>query len=337
MKTALEIEQQAADLLSRVDADPASSRLQEELAQWVAADPRHEVAYLRLRAAWRHLDRLKALGSVEAASAQFEQPEVPNISMAEPSRRYPGRVAALGAIAVAVATLCWFVLRHAVGPVVVVTPVGGYERRTLADGSTMELNTDTAVEIDFDATRRRLRVLRGEGRFRVAEDPRRPFTVQAGTHSARALGTDFTVRLMSKGDAEIVVRDGRVGLADSAAAAAAGIALSSGEVALVEATGTHVSMLDSQEMEAHLAWDRGLLVFTHEPLEQVVAEFNRYNITKIRVGDAEAAQLRVDGTFRATNLEAFLRLLSRGFPVVVTHSSDTTVTIVSQAPPQTAN
>ena len=142
---------------------------------------------------------------------------------------------------------------------------------------------------------------------------------------------------MSKGDAEIVVRDGRVGLADNAAAAEAGIALSSGEVALVEATGTHVSTLDSQEMAARLAWDRGLLVFTPEPLEQVVAGSNRYNTTKIRVGDAEAGQLRVDGTFRATNLEAFLRLLSRGFPVVVTHSGDTAVTIVSQGPSPAAN
>ena len=142
---------------------------------------------------------------------------------------------------------------------------------------------------------------------------------------------------MSKGGAEIVVRDGRVGLADSAGAAAAGMALSSGEVAFMEATGTHVSTLDSQEMEARLAWDRGLLVFTHEPLEQVAAEFNRYNTTKIRVGDAEAAQLRVDGTFRATNLEAFLRLLSRGFPVVVTRAGDTAVTIVSQAQSPAAN
>lgn len=330
MKTALEIEQQAADLLSRVDADPASSRLQDELAQWVAADPRHEVAYLRLRAAWRHLDRLKALGSLQAASAQFQQPDVPDTSTREPVRRRLARVAALGGIAVAVATLGWFASRHAVAPVVVSTPVGGYERRTLADGSTLELNTDSAVEIDIDADRRRLRVLRGEGRFRVAEDPRRPFTVQAGTHSARALGTDFTVRLMSNG-AEIVVRDGRVGLAGRAAGETTDLALSSGQVALVGATGVHVNTLDPQELEARLAWDRGLLVFTNEALEQVVAEFNRYNTTKVRIADAAAAGLRVDGTFRATNLEAFLRLLKRGFPVVVTHSSDTTVMIASQA------
>jgi transmembrane sensor len=337
VKTALEIEQQAADLLSRVDADPTSSRLQDELARWVAADPRHEVAYLRLRATWRHLDRLKALRSHELAAAQFQQPDVPDISGREPRRRRVGRAAALGSITLAVATLGWFALRHAVGPVVISTPVGGYERRILADGSTLELNTDSAVEIDIDSHGRRLRLLRGEGRFRVADDPRRPFTVRAGSHSARALGTDFAVRLMSKGGAEIVVREGRVGLMGGATDASTGIALSSGQVALAQASGVQVSTLDRQELEAHLAWDRGLLVFTNETLAQVVAEFNRYNTTKLQVGDAAAAQLRVDGTFRATNLEAFLRLLKRGFPVAVTHSSDTAVTIVSQVESPAAN
>ena len=55
----------------------------------------------------------------------------------------------------------------------------------------------------------------------------------------------------------------------------------------------HYSPLATCPLErGRSSWDRGLLVFTHEPLEQVAAEFNRYNTTKIRVGDAEAAQLR---------------------------------------------
>jgi transmembrane sensor len=50
-------------------------------------------------------------------------------------------------------------------------------------------------------------------------------------------------------------------------------------------------------------------------LAEASAEFNRYNSRKIIIDDPEVAALRVAGSFRANNVEAFVRLLERGYPV----------------------
>jgi transmembrane sensor len=64
-----------------------------------------------------------------------------------------------------------------------------------------------------------------------------------------------------------------------------------------------------------LSWRRGLLVFHDATLTEAAAEFNRYNTHKIRIADAAIGDLRIAGTFRSTNADAFARLLERGFPL----------------------
>ena len=69
------------------------------------------------------------------------------------------------------------------------------------------------------------------------------------------------------------------------------------------------------DAEQLLEWRDGLLFFHNTSLRDAVAEFNRYNTRKIVVADARAAELRVGGHFRWDNVDAFVRLLERGFPV----------------------
>ena len=330
MNSARDIEECAATLLARLDSEPASPQLQSELQDWIAADPRHEVAYLRLRATWRQLDRLQALGSYENARAHVGKPR-------RPANRAGNRRLALAAacagITFTLAGVLWLATRWRQSEVLIVsTPLGGYERRLLADGSTLELNTDTAVEVDFHTTLRHVRLLHGEGRFLVAQDARRPFLVEVGAHSVRAVGTDFTVRLENAGT-EVFVSEGRVRVetphASDANAFTAGDTLDSGQLALLTTQGIHIRTLESAEMDARLAWDKGLLVFTGDSLAKATEEFNRYNTTKLRVADPVAAELRVAGTFRTTNVEAFLRLLEQGFPVSIVRSGNT-VTIATR-------
>ena len=53
-----------------------------------------------------------------------------------------------------------------------------------------------------------------------------------------------------------------------------------------------------QEIANELAWRRGVLVFDNATLGDVVAEINRYNRQKLVISDADAAQLKIVGTFR---------------------------------------
>jgi transmembrane sensor len=69
------------------------------------------------------------------------------------------------------------------------------------------------------------------------------------------------------------------------------------------------------EIERALSWQGLRLEFVDMPLGDVVAEFNRYNLRKLVVGDAKTAAILVGGNFRADNVDAFVRLLDSSFGV----------------------
>lgn len=82
----------------------------------------------------------------------------------------------------------------------------------LADGSTLTLGSDSAVEAAFDPGSRRLRLLRGRARFEVAHE-RRPFTVLAGGGSVTARGTVFEVALATAGRVDVRLIEGAIDVA----------------------------------------------------------------------------------------------------------------------------
>lgn len=320
MSVANDIEEQAAELLARLDAEPENPAVRAEVESWLSGDPRREVAYLRLRAAWRQLNRIAALGSYENA-----QREIAGTEPATPTRSWPRWAAAAAVMLVAIAIATWW-QAGPIKPRVIAfsTPVGGYMRETLSDGSTLELNTQTEIEVVFDSRLRGIRLLQGEARFHVAKDPQRPFVVTAAADRVRAVGTDFSVRRRAQ-QTDVYVAEGIVSLEDSTHGSAdAGAArVRAGQGAVMTSTGVHISNLPAGVVAARLAWDRGLLIFAGEPLSAVADELNRYNTVQIRITDATAAALKIDGTFGATNATGFVRLLEQGFPVSVTRQGDT--------------
>jgi transmembrane sensor len=70
-----------------------------------------------------------------------------------------------------------------------------------------------------------------------------------------------------------------------------------------------------------LAWQGPRLVFVDTPLTEVVTQFNRRNAVQLVLADAALGSLPVGGSFRAENVEAFVRLLESGGEVVVDRSA----------------
>ncbi len=70
-----------------------------------------------------------------------------------------------------------------------ITTVGQQQVRVLRDGTRVVLNTDTRIEVNYDARARRVRLVRGEARFDVSKHPTWPFLVTVGDREIRALGT----------------------------------------------------------------------------------------------------------------------------------------------------
>jgi transmembrane sensor len=129
------------------------------------------------------------------------------------------------------------------------------------------------------------------------------------------LGTKFSVR-QDPGELRVLVTEGRVQVARSDGGRDVPIVLlSTGSVAHMRDDGMLVRQQSLSRLEESLSWRTGFIVFHGTPLSEAVAELNRYNQRKILIQDPSIAALRISGNFRATNGDAFARLLEDGFPI----------------------
>lgn len=309
-----EIERTAAEWVLRRDRGLTAPE-QDELFQWLAADPRHGEALALQRWGWDELDRLAGLQTSLGA--------VPDPDLFAPRAKMRVRrwwwLAATSSLAAAVALL--ITLRsppakseNAAPTAVVSTALASpCERLTLEDGSVVELNRGASVEVVFSATERRVRLVRGEANFNVAKNLARPFVVNAGGVDVRAVGTVFNVRL-EPAAVEVVVSEGRVNV-DAPARAATSLAVGQSAVVALTAAGAppQIATLSADEIAARLAWQPRLLDFTDAALAEIVAEFNRRNPVQLTVGEPALGAMRLSATFRSDNVEGFVRLMESDF------------------------
>jgi len=308
----------AAAWLARRDRGLSAGE-QDAFLQWLQADPAHRAAFARLDRAWAALD---ALAAWQPADAAQPNPDLlaPAPASAPPrrSRRFAGWGAWAG-VGLA-AALALSILRPlappvdtpAVSPGVRVVPRP--EQQALADGSVAEINHGGRLEVAFAAAERRVRLREGEVHLTVAKDAARPFVVEAGGVTVRALGTAFNVR-RDRDVVDVIVTEGRVQLES---AAGAPVPLGAGERArTVPGERAAVSAVDPATIARELAWRAVRLEFEALPLESVIVEFNLRNVRQLAIGDAAAGRVKVAGTFRADAPEAFARLLEASFGIAV--------------------
>ena len=309
------IDEAAADWIARLDRADPPAELRVDFERWCRADPRHYAAYLRLQHVWGRLDRLNALQP--PALAPVSKP----VRRARGPRVMLSRVAAAAVLlGVAVSVWLWHGSLGLGSPERrYVTPVGGFERVTLSDGSIVQLNTGSEVRVVLAKGRRDVRLAQGEATFEVAKDPSRPFVVTTGAMAVRAVGTDFNVRKTSSG-MEVMIMEGAVVVGPVSAVnhPEAMPVVGAGRVAVITAAApVHLQKIDADEMARRLAWQRGMLGFNGQPLTEVAEEFNRYNDRKLVIASPAVGKLRIGGYFRATNLEAFVSVIEERFGISV--------------------
>lgn len=308
------IRREAAEWLTRHDRGLTAAE-QDEFFQWRAADPRHGEWFARHRAGWRRLD---AIADWRPEHGAEPNPDV----LARPIRRRWGRPVFLTALAAALALAAVGLWPR--GPVfsAPLAAAGGYERRTLDDGSVAELNHGAEIEVNFSAAERRVVLRRGEALFTVAKNPARPFIVRARDVDVRAVGTAFTVRL-DAASVEILVTEGKVQVAPPAPAATASAAVApapapaplvvAGERALVTLaapTSPAISKTTPAQLARVRAWQPQLLDFSSTPLVYVLAELNRRNRVQITLADPTRAHVPIVASIRSDNIEGFVTLVT---------------------------
>jgi len=311
---ATEIDLLAADWLQRQQFWAWSEADQTALDTWLAESRAHRVAYWRQKAVWMNAQRLVALRPSNMPSGR--EANAKSTSLLSRLMTHPFRVAA----AFAIVALAGGASAYFLSPLpdrVYATALGGHETVTFADGTRVELNTNTVLRAQMTNNRRVVWLDRGEAFFQVKHDPARPFTVIADGHRITDLGTKFDVR-RDAGGLEVALLEGKVRLGSANNAAPSRQAmLAPGDVATVSGGAMSIQAEPIQSLTEELSWRRGVLVFKYRTLADVAAEFNRYNGKKIVIADAEADKLMIFGTFRTQDVDLFTRVTQKALGLTV--------------------
>lgn len=326
-------EDQAREWLVRLDGDaPLAVHEREALHKWAEQGPAHRQELLRVAKFWNEANVLTHL------AVPLRKPAATALLALFDARRYVA-IGAVFLLAVAVSLGSWLLHQRITATNgLYATAVGEQRTWTLVDGSIIQLNTGSRVQVDYGRELRTVRLLRGEAHFAVAHDAQHPFEVYAGVDMIRAVGTAFSVYL-DDDQVRVTVSEGRVALAsfgkdteplDSHAAAKVRTrmgsripsakflgSLDSGQSATLNETAAEMQLLDEKSLERQTAWREGLLVFSGQPLSEVVAEVSRYTPINIEIVDPGLKSLPVGGRFKINDLPAILDVLESNFHIRV--------------------
>lgn len=312
------VREQAAAWFVRVQDAPRDTALQKQLRAWLASDERHRQEYEHLCRVWQAADfiprqRLEALC----------QPD--------PVQQLPRRRFVRQALAASVALLAlglgwggWHYqqLNHQGS---LQTAFNERRQVELPDGSHLELNGSTRLQVDFSAGQRHIRLSAGEVMFSVAHDSARPFVIDTAQGSVTVTGTRFDVRL-DPASTRVAVEQGSVRVQGRGASLAQ---LTAGQGSHIDARG-QVAAPYAVNAAALTAWRQGKLVFDNATLAEVVAEVSRYRSQPLRVAPGKVAQMRLSSTFSTDDTDALLRALPSILPVAIKAHEDGSREIIAK-------
>lgn len=304
---ATQIEQAALAWLARKHSGNWNAADERAHAAWLAADPVHPIAWFHAQATWDKLAELRPLATAELRAARHKRNAMPRWQ-----------------IGLALAGICAL----AVGLVVTQFPGSFSDKQTwqtahgeqrtvmLADGSSVELNTASKIEIDYSLACRCLRLLDGEALFKASHGDLRGFEVKVGRGIVRDIGTEFWIREEPARTA-VAVLEGAVEV--SPRPGAAFTRMDEGDRFAWNDDGQHLEAIDSPLADL-IAWRNGNLIFRDAPLTEVLTEFARYHNVNIEM-DSRMADYRLSGRFASSDLDGLLRLIQSAYPINVQRPS----------------
>lgn len=277
---------------------------------WLAASPAHAEAWARvekLQRQWSMVPRQAALSGLGAAQAQRRE------------------VLKILGMLLAVGGGTWLASEQpSYRALLAQQRTGTNERRSLRleDGSHLELNIGTALDVRFDAQVRVIDLYRGEILISTASDPaRRPFIVHTPHGSVRALGTRFSVRQLPA--------QTRVGVLQSAVEVRPRhhldrlLRLDAGQQTHFDSD----TFARAQPLPADsTAWVQGMLSVNDWCLGDFLDELGRYRPGVLRCAPAIRG-MSISGAFRIDDTDIALANLPKSLPVKVHYLSRYWVTV----------
>ncbi|MEX5628863.1 FecR domain-containing protein [Pseudomonas marginalis] len=267
--------------------------------QWLNGDPSHQ-------AAWNQMEQLqRSLGALPQGFTRRA------LSTTQQRRQVLKWMLVMGGTG----CLGWNVQQHtSLGNVRADyrTSVGERRRIALADGTRIDLNTSTAIDVIFDGRQRLIRLREGEVLIHTGKlGGHTPFYVETRQGRVQALGTRFTVRQLPDSTRVGVLED-RVSVAPGDRPNHARL-LGAGESADFDRQNVGLGHTYSG---SQAAWVDGQLIVLDARLGDVIEDLARYRPGVLKC-DLASARLRVSGTFRLDSTDAVLANLQATLPIQV--------------------
>lgn len=303
----------AASWYVQFQADPPSLAEQKAWQLWIDSDPAHLAAWNQMEQLQRHLGTLPQDLKRRALNTGQQRRQVLKLLL----------------LAAGTGLVGWNVQQHtSVGNVWAdyKTAVGERRTITLADGTQIQLNTDSAIDVSFEAQQRLIHLRSGEILIETGKlGDQRPFFVETRDGRIQALGTRFSVHQLPD-TTRVGVLEDRINVQPGDLSTAA-IILKAGEGADFDSR--HIGLIHPFKSSA-VAWTNGQLIVLDARLGEVIEELARYRSGVVHC-DKRARDLRVSGTFRLDSTDAVLANLQASLPINVRYFSRYWVSISHNA------
>lgn len=298
-----------------IDADE-----QQRFDAWLNQHPQHRDEFQLLQGLWSAADLLPA----PRLKALVETP--PTRRQRRPLLRY---AVAASVLAVALGLGLFSGLNHPGGyRAEFATALGERKHVALPDGSVIDLNSRSRLQVRYEKERRVIELSEGEAMFSVAHDTSRPFVVETGNGKVTVTGTRFDVR-RDIAQTRVAVEQGTVKVQGRDAADDQFINLTAGLGTSVDAQGKVAAAYAVNPAEL-TAWRSGKLVFNNASLSEVAAEVSRYREKPLTVANPTVASLRLTSVFKSDNTDALLKALPSILPVAVRTLADGSQEIIAK-------
>lgn len=301
-----QVAEQAVHWLLEIQDGPLSPRQQQAWQQWLNAHSEH-------RRAWEHMQRVNQRLSGLSSPLAHSTLNAPKSC----SRRQALKLLLiLGAGSAAT----WG-LREPLMPMLADyrSPIGQRRKLQLEDGSQLQLNTNTSVDVRLEAGQRLIRLLDGE----IMLTSSNGLHLQTAQGLLRSASARLNVRQL-RNRTQVAVFAGRVELT-----ANSGAALSIGANQQLAFTDQHWDTPRALDANSG-AWTDGMLVATQMRLADFLDELGRYRRGQLNC-DPHVADLLISGSYPLDDSERILELLEISLPVKVQRFTRYWVTVQARA------
>ncbi|MBP5970427.1 FecR domain-containing protein [Pseudomonas iridis] len=205
---------------------------------------------------------------------------------------------------------------------------GEQRRFQLDDGSLIQLNSDSAVDNDFDAQRRLLILRRGEIIVNVGADQHspqaRPFWVQSRDGIMRAHSSRFLARELDDGTL-VAAKEGSVTVFPGSSQTSASRSVQAGHQLLFTSSGAQMVRDNGLDL---WSWGDGVISARNMRLSDFIGELSRYRSGVLRCAE-EVADRRVSGTFQLADNDQVLALIAQSLHLHIDYRTRYWVTVTA--------